>query len=156
MTPILNVIGQAEGLSNVSRKETSTELRKLIGFSIHSTVDSVLKNIAFGVSNSSTNSASRFISVKLFEDRDGGALFDPADTELSSISTVEGGAAVFSGLSIPVTSTAKTYFLAASFDPSKQDRNSFISASLHSQNISAFTSTTDEALVTSGGSILRL
>lgn len=150
--PTVTLIGQADPLAGISRKDSSTVLRKLLGFSLVANTNATLTSLAFALSNSSTN-GNNFSALALYRDADGQGTFDSGDTLLAS-TTNAGGFAIFSGLTNAISTNAATWFLAASFQPTNQTRNSFISASLSSQNLVALLAGTNLAVSVSGGSVL--
>lgn len=151
-TPTITIAGQADTLESISRKDTTSPLRKLIGVNITANTNSTLTSIAFSVSNTSTN-GNNFSSVVLLRDSDGAGTFDLTDTQIATSSNVN-GVVTFSSLAQSVTSTNKVFFLAGSFNPSQQSQNSFISASLSSLNITGTVVGTGTNSVISGGTLL--
>jgi hypothetical protein len=151
-TPTITITGQADTLESISRKNTTSPLRKLVGVNLTANTNSTLTSIAFSVSNTSTN-GNNFSSLVLLRDADGTGTFDLTDTQIGSSSNVN-GVVIFAGLNQSITSTNKVLFLAGSFDPSQQSQNSFISASLSSLNITATVVGTGTNCVISGGTLL--
>ena len=150
--PTVTLIGQADPLASISRKDTSMALRKLLGFSLVANTNATLTSLAFALSNSGTN-GNNFSALALYRDADGQGTFDSGNTLLAT-TTNAGRFAIFSGLTHAVSTNAVTWFLAASFQPTNQTRNSFISASLSSQNLIVFLAGTNLAVGVSGGSVL--
>jgi hypothetical protein len=151
-TPTVTLVGQSDTLESISRKNTDTALRKLLGVTITANTNSTMSSIVFSLSNTSTN-GDNFSSIVLLRDADGAGTFDLTDTQIGS-TTNQNGVAIFTGLSQSITSTNKTFFLAASFNPSLQSQNSFITASLSSQNVTARVTSTGTNCVIASASIL--
>lgn len=147
--------GQVEFISSLSRNSIDTTQRKLLGFQLNSQSPSKLKSIAFLVSNTSSNSApeNNLTNLQLVQDVDGANEFDSADTILATTTNVNGYAS-FTNLNIPVGTTNLTLFLTASFNPSVQSKNSFISASLNPQNVLATTVDSEAPVKVVGSSVL--
>lgn len=133
--------GEAGLVISISRNSGDTSQRKLVGFQLSASRGLInLSSLAFTLSNTSTNgnSISNLNSLRLLRDADGGGEFDASDSVLAS-TTNSNGVAIFTGLNIPVTVTNTQYFLSGSFNPSLQSKNSFITATLKGQNVSADT-----------------
>lgn len=134
----ITLSGQVDFLSSVSRNSIDTTPRKLVGFQLKSSTSATVKNMAFLLSNTSTNQVlnNNFTNIQLVKDVDGGNEFDSGDTIIAT-TTNANGFAIFTDLNVPVTTSNQTFFLTVSFSPKDQSKNSFISASLNPQNIIA-------------------
>lgn len=142
-------------LQSVSRKDTSIDPRELLGFQLKATTNANMNSLAVSISNTSTNTNvanANIMSITLFQDVDGAQTYDSSDTVLATTSNAN-GFAIFSGLSIPLTSTGQTFFVTASFDPTRQTQNSFITAYLRSSNVVVTKAGTNAVIETTGGTI---
>jgi hypothetical protein len=149
-----SLLGNADGITSISRKTSSTPLRKLISFELSSSTDAVLKEIAFGLSNTGPQNSVKdnlnLLDLSLFMDGDQDGIFEETDSFVK-VTQEENGSAIFNELSVPVSTTPRTFFLVAKFNPSKQKKNSFITSSLRSQNIVVHIA--DQPITTRGATI---
>jgi hypothetical protein len=146
--------GMGDTLQSLSRRDLLADYRKLLGFQLKATTNAVATSIAVALSNTTTNSppSNNFLGIKLYQD-DGTGDLETADTELATTTNAT-GYAIFTGLSVPLNTTNKTFFVAASFCPTNQTRNSFISGSLKSQNIIVTLAGTNTVVETTGGTVV--
>ncbi|MDD2710107.1 MAG: hypothetical protein PHV34_19155 [Verrucomicrobiae bacterium] len=150
--PYATLTGMGDAMESLSRRNASDEARKLLGFMLKSTTNAVVSAIGVGLSNTTTNSVenNNFSSVKLYSD-DGSGDWSGADSLLST-TTNTSGMAVFNSLNISTDTTNKTFFVVANFCPTNQTKNSFITAVLRGQNISA--TVTNVAIEVTGGTVV--
>jgi hypothetical protein len=144
--------GQADSLAGISRKDTSSSLRKLVGFTLTPNTNAVLSSLAFHLTNTTTN-GNDFSELALYQDADGRQELDAQDTLVAS-TTNANGYAIFTGLTNAIPSAARTFFLAGAFQPACQTQGSFISASLSPQNIVISLTETNRVIQVAGGSVL--
>jgi hypothetical protein len=146
--------GMGDTLQSLSRRDASSDHRKLLGFQLKATTNAVVTSLAVSLSNTTTNPPpdNNFPGIKLYQD-DGTGEWETADTELAATTNAT-GYAIFNGLSVPLNTTNKTFFVAASFCPTNQTRNSFISGSLKSQNIIVTLAGTNTVIETTGGTVV--
>lgn len=152
--PTATLTGMGDTLQGLSRRDATTDYRKILGFQLKANTNVVTSSIAIVLSNTTTNSPpdNNFLGIKLYWD-DGSGEWDGSDTLLAS-TTNTSGCAIFNGLSIPLNSTNKTFFAAASFCPTNQTKNSFISATLRAQNIVTTIANTNIVIETTGGTVV--
>lgn len=152
--PIATLTGMGDALENLSRRDASIAYRKVLGFQLKASTNAVTSSVTITLANTTANSPpdNNFLGIQLYRD-DGSGEWDGSDT-LVATTTNANGFAIFEGLSIPVNSTNQTFFAAASFCPTNQNRNSFISASLRSQNIITTLAETNAVIETTGGTVL--
>ncbi|MDD2709234.1 MAG: hypothetical protein PHV34_14705 [Verrucomicrobiae bacterium] len=150
--PYATLTGMGDTMESLSRRNDSTEDRKLLGFMLKSTTNAIISALAVSLSNTTTNAVenNNFSAIKLYRD-DGSGDWSGGDTLLSSTTNC-GGIALFNGLAISTDTTNKTFFLTASFCPTNQTKNSFITALLRGQNISA--AVTNAPIEVTGGTVV--
>ncbi len=150
--PYATLTGQNDPLESVSRNDPSTAVRKLLGFQLTASTNAILTGFAVAISNTTTN-GNPVDPISLYRAAAGSQNFDSTSTLLVT-TTNTGGYAIFTGLAESINGTNQTYFIAGSFSATNQTRNSFISASLNSQNITATLAGTNAAVLATGGGIL--
>ncbi|MDD2709093.1 MAG: hypothetical protein PHV34_13995 [Verrucomicrobiae bacterium] len=152
LKPYATLTGMGDTMESLSRRNDSTEDRKLLGFMLKSATNAVISALAVCLSNTTTNAVenNNFSDIKLYRD-DGSGEWSAGDSLISSTTNC-GGIAVFNDLAISTDTTNKTFFVTASFCPTNQTKNSFITALLRGQNISA--SVTNAPIEVTGGTVV--
>ncbi len=150
--PSATLTGQSDPLENISRRDPSTAVRKLLGFQLTANTNAVLTGFAAAIYNTTTN-GNPIAPIGFYRAAPGNQVFD-ASAMLVASTTNAGGYAIFTSLAESINGTNQTYFVAGSFLATYQTHNSFISATLNSQNITATLAGTNAAMIVNGGSIL--